>query len=367
MIKFLDLQKQYKSIKDEIDSKILEVIKNASFVGGKYVDEFETNFANYCEVNHCIGVANGTDALEIAIWSLNLPKDSEVLVPANTFIATSEAVSRNGLKVRFVDCDENYQICPKSLKENISDKSSAIIAVHLYGHPANMDEILKISKKFNLKLIEDCAQAHGAKYKGKRVGTFGDIATFSFYPGKNLGAYGDGGAIITNNDELENKCRMYANHGRSNKYGHEFEGINSRLDSLQAAVLDVKLKYLDNWINKRQKVAKYYLENIKNPEIKLPKLSEDVEAVWHLFVIQCKNRDKLKDFLLKKQIQTGIHYPTALPKLKAYEYLNQNCSNFKAYNEDRLLLSLPMGEHLEENEIKKIVKILNDEKLIESN
>lgn len=360
MIKFLDLQKQYKSIKDEIDSKIFEVIQNASFVGGKYVDEFETNFANYCEVNHCIGVANGTDALEIAIWSLNLPKNSEVLVPANTFIATSEAVSRNGLKIKFVDCDENYQICPKSLKDNISDESSAIVAVHLYGHSANMDEIVKISKEFNLKLIEDCAQSHGARYKGKRVGTFGDIATFSFYPGKNLGAYGDAGAIITNSDELENKCRMYANHGRSSKYGHEFEGINSRLDSIQAAVLDVKLKYLDSWIKKRQEVARYYLENIKNPEIRLPKLSADVEAVWHLFVIQCKNRDKLKEILLEKKIQTGIHYPTALPKLKAYEYINLDFSSFKACKEDTLLLSLPIGEHLEEDEIKKIVEILNN-------
>lgn len=359
MIKFLNLQKQYESIKDEIDSKIFEVIKSSSFVGGEYLSSFEKNFSEYCEIKHCIGVGNGTDALEIALWSLELPKNSEVLVPANSFIATSEAVTRNNLRVKFVDCDENYQMCPRSLEENITKECSAIIVVHLYGHPANMDEIVTLSKKYNLKLIEDCAQAHGAKYKNKKIGTFGDIATFSFYPGKNLGAYGDGGAIITNNDALETKCRMYANHGRSSKYGHEFEGVNSRLDSLQAAILDVKLGYLDGWIKKRQEVATFYLENIKNSSIKLPILNSDVSAVWHLFVICCKNRDKLQKLLKDKGIQTGIHYPTALPKLKAYEYLTQDCSNFKACKEDKFLLSLPIGEHLEIEEINKVVEVIN--------
>lgn len=359
MVKFLDLQKQYKSIQKEIDEKVFEVIHSASFVGGKYLEEFESNFAKYCEVKHCIGVGNGTDAIEIALWSLGLPKNSEVLVPANSFIATSEAVTRNGLKVKFVDCDEYYQMCSKSLEKNITNNTSAIIVVHLYGHPANMDEILTISKKYNLKVVEDCAQAHGAKYKNKKIGTFGNIATFSFYPGKNLGAYGDGGAIITNNDDLEEKCRQYANHGRSSKYGHELEGVNSRLDGLQAAILNVKLKYLDSWIQKRQNVAKYYLENINNSVITLPKLNIDVEAVWHLFVIKTNKRDMVKAELEKNNIQVGIHYPVALPSLKAYNYLEEDYSEYKACNEDKYLLSLPIGEHLTKEDIEFVVKTIN--------
>lgn len=359
MVKFLDLQKQYKSIEKEVNEKIFEVINSAAFIGGKYLDEFEKKFASYCDIEHCIGVGNGTDALEIALWSLNLPKGSEVLIPANSFIATSEAVSRNGLKVKFVDCDEYYQMCSKSLKENLSDNTSAIIVVHLYGHPSCMDEIVDITKKYNLKLLEDCAQAHGAKYKNKKIGTFGDIATFSFYPGKNLGAYGDGGAIITNNDTLELKCRQYSNHGRSSKFGHEIEGINSRLDGLQAAILTVKLKYLDQWIKRRQEIATYYLENINNEIILLPKVNQEVNSVWHLFVIQTQYRDTVKLELERNNIQSGIHYPVALPKLKAYEYLMEDYSKYKACNEDSLLLSLPIGEHLSNKEIEYVVEVIN--------
>ena len=359
MVKFLDLQKQYKSIEKEVNEKIFEVINDAAFIGGKYLAEFEKNFASYCNVKHCIGVGNGTDALEIALWSLDLPKGSEVLVPANSFIATSEAVSRNGLRIKFVDCDEYYQMSLKSLKHNITDNTSAIIVVHLYGHPSDMDEIVKISQTKDLKLLEDCAQAHGARYKGQKVGTFGDLATFSFYPGKNLGAYGDGGAIITNNDELELKCRQYSNHGRSSKFGHEFEGINSRLDGLQAGILTIKLKYLDKWIKRRQEIAGYYLENISNNIINLPKLSRDVDAAWHLFVIQTKYRDKVKSELEKYNIQSGIHYPVALPKLKAYEYIKEDYSDYKACNEDNTLLSLPIGEHLSNKDIEHVVEVLN--------
>jgi dTDP-4-amino-4,6-dideoxygalactose transaminase len=356
MIKFLDLKKQYKEMKDEIDKAIFNVIENTAFVGGKYVEEFENSFVSYLGVKNVIGVGNGTDALEIALWSLDLPKNSEVIVPANTFIATSEAVSRNGLKVKFVDCNKYYQINTKSIEENITPNTSAIIAVHLYGHPANMKKILEIAKKHNLKVIEDCAQAHGAKIDGVKVGNFSDVATFSFYPGKNLGAYGDGGAVVTNNDSLAKKIRMYSNHGRSDKYFHEFEGRNSRLDGIQGAVLNVKLKYLDNWIEKRNYVAKRYLNEIKNNKIKLPKVVDNVLAVWHLFVVQVENRDKFREYLLEFGIQSGIHYPLALPKLKAYG--EQEC-NFKACKEDKYLVSLPMGEHLEDDEISKIIKVVN--------
>ncbi len=368
MIKFLDLKKQYETIKNEINEAIFDVINDTAFVGGKYIEEFEKNFANYVGVKHAIGVGNGTDALETALWALDLPKESEVLVPANTFIATAEAVSRNGFKVRFVDCNKYYQIYTKNIEEHITPNTSAIIAVHLYGHPANMRKIQEIAKKYNLKIVEDCAQAHGAgikwkmengKWKIKRVGTFGDIATFSFYPGKNLGAYGDGGAVVTNNDELAQKIRMYINHGRSTKFGHEFEGRNSRLDGIQAAVLNVKLKYLDDWIEKRNYVAYRYLSEIKNPLTELPKVFDNVKHVWHLFVVQVENREKFKDYMNNNDIQTGIHYPVALPKLEAYKYLQQNCESFKACDEDKFLVSLPIGEHLEKEEVDCIVDAVN--------
>lgn len=360
MIKFLDLKKQYESIKNEINTAIFEVIEDSAFVGGKYVEEFEKNFAKYLGTKHAIGVGNGTDALEIALWSLDLPKNSEVIVPANTFIATAEAVTRNNLKVKFVDCNKYYQINTKSIEENITKNTSAIIAVHLYGHPANMKKINEIAKKYNLKVIEDCAQAHGAGIDGIKVGNFSDVATFSFYPGKNLGAYGDGGCIVTNDDNLAKKIRMYINHGRSEKYYHEFEGRNSRLDGIQAAILNVKLKYLDKWIEKRNKIAKRYLNEIKNPKIKLPLVCDNIKHAWHLFVIQVENRDKFIDYMKKNNIQTGIHYPRALPKLKAYEYLNFDCKNYKACREDKYLVSIPMGEHLEKDEIDFIIDTINN-------
>ena len=240
MVKFLDLKKQYETMKNEIDQAIQNVINDTAFVGGKYVEQFENNFALYHSAKYCIGVGNGTDALTIALWALDLPKDSEVIVPANSFIATSEAVSLNNLKIVFADCKDDYTIDPKSVESLITKNTSCIIPVHLYGQPCDMDEILQIAKDNNLKIIEDSAQAHGAIYKGQKIGTFGDLATFSFYPGKNLGAYGDGGAIITNDKQLEQRCRTYSNHGRSSKYAHEIEGLNSRLDGIQAAILDVK-------------------------------------------------------------------------------------------------------------------------------
>jgi dTDP-4-amino-4,6-dideoxygalactose transaminase len=363
VVKFLDLQKQYDSIKDEIDNAISDVIENSAFIGGKAVEEFENSFASYHDAKHCVGVGNGTDALVIALWALDLPKGSEVIVPANSFIATSEAVTLNGLEILFADIKEDYTICPKSIKSLISDKTSAIIPVHLYGHPCDMGEIMSLAKEYDLKVIEDSAQAHGAKYKGKRIGTFGDISTFSFYPGKNLGAYGDGGAIITNSDELINRCRVYSNHGRSSKFAHEIEGLNSRLDAIQAAVLNVKLKYLDKWIEKRNAVANYYLSNIKNQDIALPVIKSDITHVFHLFVIRHKKRDELKELLNSLDIQSGIHYPVALPKLKAYEYHTQECSDFLACKLDSELLSLPIGEHLELNEIKRVTEVINEAKL----
>lgn len=358
MIKFLDLSKQYQSIKDEIDNIIFETINNANFIGGDLISTFESQFANYIGSNYCIGVANGTDALEISIEALDLPPRSEILVPALSFISTSEAVSRQGHQVKFVDIDEDYTICTKDLISKISSNTKALICVHLYGQPCKMDEILAISKKFKLYLIEDCAQAHGAKYNGVSIGTFGHLSTFSFYPGKNLGAYGDAGAIITNNKTLSEKCRMIANHGRKEKYDHLFEGRNSRLDTIQAGVLLVKLKHLDGWIKKRNYVANYYNNNLKNiQQIKTPKISEKVFHAFHLYVIQTKKRDQLMSFLKNKGIESGIHYPILLPNLEAYSSYNFN--NFEKSTElTKNILSLPIGEHLEINELNYIVKTI---------
>ena len=360
MIKFLDLNKQYEDIKDEIDEAIKNVINETAFIGGKYVSQFEKEFSTYQEVKHCIGVGNGTDALEIAIESLNLPVNSEIIVPANSFIASSESVTRTGHKVVFCDCNENnYTISINSIKSKITSKTKAIMAVHLYGHPCDMDRIISIAKEYSLKIIEDCAQAHGAEYKDKKIGSLGDIGAFSFYPGKNLGAYGDGGAIVTNDEGLAKKCRMIANHGRVEKYDHEFEGRNSRLDGLQAAILSVKLRYLDTWTEARIRVANFYLENLKATEgVVLPKREDWAKQVYHLFVIRSKNRDKLQKYLKDNNISSGVHYPIALPKLKAYDYTRQKNEVFFANSSDKELLSLPIGDHLSESDLNNIVNAI---------
>jgi dTDP-4-amino-4,6-dideoxygalactose transaminase len=360
MIKFLDLRRQYLSIKSEIDNAISSVIKDSAYIGGKYAAQFEDNFAGYQQAKHCVGVGNGTDALEIAIETLELPMGSEIIVPANSFIASAEAVTRTGHRIVFCDANSyDYTINLDDLKNRISPNTSAIMAVHLYGHPCDMDPILEIAKTQKLKIIEDCAQAHGAEYKGKRVGAIGDIGCFSFYPGKNLGAYGDAGAIITNNQEHARKCRMIANHGRVEKYNHEFEGRNSRMDGLQAAILNVKLKHLDRWTDHRIMLADEYLKKLNGiSEIKLPGRQAWARQVYHLFVIRHSNRDQLRARLKDAGVQTGVHYPIALPKLKAFNYLEQGNENGFAWVTDGELLSLPIGDHLDEQDIQKLVKIL---------
>ena len=348
MIKFLDLHSQYLSIKEEIDQAISNVISESAFIGGKYVSQFEENFADYQQAKYCVGVGNGTDALEIAIEALNLPKCGEIIVPANSFIASAETVSRLGHKIVFCDArSDDYTINIADLKKRITSNTVAIIAVHLYGHPCDMDPLLELAQEYNLKIIEDCAQAHGAEYKGKKVGAIGDIGCFSFYPGKNLGAFGDGGAIVTNSEDLAVRCRMIANHGRIAKYDHKFEGRNSRLDGLQAAILTVKLRHLDKWTDNRIMIANEYLERLKFiPEITLPVRQDWVKQVYHLFVIRHSNRDKIQAVLKDSGIQTGIHYPIALPKLEAYKGHGQENERGFSWECDNSLLSLPIGEHL---------------------
>ena len=353
-IPFVDLKSQYMTIKSEIDKAIKNVISDTAFIGGKYVKNFESEFANYCEARYCIGVGNGTDALFISLKALDVGKGDEVITAANSFIATSEAISATGAKVVFVDCHPDYYTIDVSkIEEKITERTKVIIPVHLYGQPADIDPILNISKKYNLKVIEDTAQAHGAVYKDKKVGSFGDIACFSFYPGKNMGAYGDAGCIVTNNEELSIKCRMLANHGRIEKYNHEFEGYNSRLDGLQAAILSVKLKYLDEWNEKRRKVADLYNKLlVEIREVITPKELENVQPVYHLYVIRTQERDKLQNYLHENGIKTGIHYLIGLPFLKAYKYLNHKPEDFPVtYKYQNEALSLPIYPEITEDMI----------------
>ncbi len=332
-----------------MDATIAGVIAESAYIGGERVKKFEADFAAYIGAKHCIGVGNGTDAIEIALKSLGLPQGSKVLVPANSFIATSEAVTNAGFEVVFADAKDDYTI-----KLEMVDGLKAVICVHLYGLACNMDEIMAFCAEHSLALIEDCAQAHGAQFKGRKVGTFGNAASFSFYPGKNLGAYGDGGAITTNDDALAKKIRMTANHGRTGKYDHEFEGRNSRLDGLQAAVLSVKLPHLDGWLERRNAIASIYLRELADTPLILPTVYGDRRHMWHLFVVRTDRRDELKEFLASHGVESGIHYPIALPKLAAYSYNTQDTSEFFACRTDKELLSLPIGEHLSENDAMQV-------------
>ncbi|PLC52999.1 erythromycin biosynthesis sensory transduction protein eryC1 [Pollutimonas nitritireducens] len=356
MIKFLDLHSQYLHMQSEIDKAIAGVIRDSAFIGGEVVETFERRFAAYQQAEHCVGVGNGTDAIEIVLEAMNFPRGGEVIVPANTFIATSEAVTRSGCKVVFADVDPvTYTLDVADVHSRITSRTVAIIAVHLYGHPCDMDGLMALARESGLKLIEDCAQAHGAEYKGRRVGAIGHAGTFSFYPGKNLGAYGDGGAITTNDERLARQCRMIANHGRVDKYDHQFEGRNSRLDGLQAAILTVKLRYLDAWINRRNEVASFYTTQLDGIDgLTLPRVADGCRHAFHLFVVRTASREALAAFLKEGGIQTGVHYPIALPKLQAYRYLGEPDQHMFANRNDGHLLSLPIGEHLTEQELVEI-------------
>jgi len=363
-IPFVDLKSQYLSIKDEIDKVLSEVISNAAFVGGAYVKSFEEAFAAFCGVKHCIGVGNGTDALFISLRALGIGRGDEVVTAANSFIATSEAITMSGAKVVFADIDpKTYNIDATKVEEKISKKTKAVIPVHLYGQPADMDPVLDIAKRHHIRVIEDAAQAHGAVYKGRKIGSIGDVGCFSFYPGKNLGAYGDAGAIVTNDDELASKARMISNHGRVEKYNHELEGVNSRLDGVQAAILEVKLAHLPQWTVHRRNNARIYDRNLHNSGLITPAEIDDVQAVYHLYVVRVQNRlrDKLQEYLESDGISTGIHYPITLPNLTAYAYLNHRADDFPmATKASQEILSLPMYPELEESQIAYIAKKIEE-------
>ncbi len=359
-IQLVDLKAQYETIKNEIDSAIKDVVSETAFIGGQHIKKFEESFARFCGVKHCVGVGNGTDALFIALKACGIGSGDEVITVANSFIATSEAITLTGARVVFVDINpKTYNIDTNKIEEKITSRTKAIIPVHLYGQPADMDPILALAKKHNLKIVEDCAQAHGALYKGRTIGSIGDMACFSFYPGKNLGAYGDAGAIVTNDDVLAKKACMFANHGRVDKYDHEMEGINSRLDGLQAAILGVKLKHLGAWSEARRKNAYLYNEYLKGTDLATPVEIADVKAVYHLYVVRIKKdlRQKLQDHLKSKGISTGIHYPIALPNLKAYARLNHKKNDFpEATKASEEILSLPMYPELKGTHISYIAQ-----------
>jgi dTDP-4-amino-4,6-dideoxygalactose transaminase len=356
-ISMADLAAQNASLGNEIIDAIRDQLNSGEFIGGKSVSIFEEEFAKFVGVKNCVGTGNGTDALEIAIEALDLKSGSEIIVPAMSFIATSEAVTRSGHRVKFVDVDEYMNLDVEKLHASINAATAAIIVVHLYGQPANLSKIIEIAKLNNLYLIEDCAQAAGTRYNGSFVGSFGDISAFSFYPGKNLGALGDAGAITTNSDLLAKKSRMIANHGRVAKYEHEFQGRNSRLDSIQAAVLSVKLKKLESWITRRQDIAREYRNAFQNNRLFIPlPIVDPSEHTFHQFVGECSNRELIVKSLESNGIATSVHYPKAIPMLNAYKNeFSDACKDFHAnYMADRIL-SIPVHEMLSKNEVDYII------------
>lgn len=356
LIKFLDLKKNYETIKQELQTRLdKNVFESTSFILGPSLKQFEENFAQYIGSKYCIGVGNGTDALEISINALGFQENDEIITQANTFISTCLGITYNKLKIVLVDCGEDYLIDYDQIENKITSKTKAILIVHLYGNPTNMNKIMNVAHKYNLLVIEDCAQAHGAKFCGKKVGNFGHISCFSFYPGKNLGAYGDGGAIITNSQTLANKIYKLRNLGSEVKYHHELLGRNSRLDSIQAEILSCKLEHLDEWNTQRRKIAEIYDQNLKNlSELKLPLIDINNESVYHLYVIRTKKRDMLQKFLLKNGIETGIHYPNPINKLDVYKNLfKESYPNAELFANE--ILSLPMYPELEMQEVDTII------------
>lgn len=360
MIKFLDLKKINNRYREEIASRIKDILDKGWYLQGEENENFTKNFANFCGTKFALGVANGLDALNLIIKAYGFGNGDEIIVPANTYIATILAISENGCIPILVEPDiKTYNINPDSIEEKITSKTKAIMVVHLYGQAVQMEKIWKIAKKYNLKIIEDSAQAHGAIYQENRTGNLGDASGFSFYPGKNLGCIGDGGAVTTNDEELFNKIKAIANYGSDRKYHHIYKGVNSRLDEIQAAVLDVKLKHLDSDNNKRREISKYYRENIKNSKIILPETYDEKSHVWHIFAVRTQNRDEFQKYLTEKGIQTIIHYPTPPHKQGAYKEWN-NLSFPITEEIHNTILSLPISPVMTDSEIEKVVEVVNE-------
>lgn len=359
-VNFSVLGRQYTKYQSEYEEAVLRTIRSGWYILGKELTKFENDFASYHGVKHCAGVGNGLDALRLAVAALGIGAGDEVIVQANTYIATALAVSETSAIPVFVEADKFFGIDLQGIEKAITEKTKSIMAVHLYGQPCNMDQIMEIGNKNNLHVVEDCAQAHGAKYKGKLVGTFGDAGCFSFYPTKPVGAMGDAGAVITNSDELVEKVKMLRNYGSKVKYKHEIIGINSRMDEIQAAVTGVALKHIEEGNDERRAIAQKYLDGIKNPKVVLPGLRPDSEHVYHVFAVLCEERDRLRDFLGNNNVHAQIHYP--IPCHLAGCYSNPGLKAGKmpmAESFAKQELSLPIYVGMQEDEVDYVIEIIN--------
>ncbi len=362
-VPFLDLKVQYKEIEQEVKPMVAEAMENGAFIGGPQVTSFEEEFAQFCDSKYCIGVNSGTDALRFALIASGVGAGDEVITVPNTFIATTEAISQAGATPVFVDIDpDTYNIDVSQIEEKITQKTKAILPVHLYGQPADMDPILEIAARHNLVVIEDAAQAHGALYKGRKTGSMGRIGCFSFYPGKNLGAYGEGGAVVTQDEEIGQKIRMIRDHGQAQKYYHDLEGYNGRLDAIQAGVLRIKLRRLENWNASRRNNAATYSELLSNVDgIKVPVEADFSRPVYHLYVMLVDDRDGLQKFLGEKGIGAGLHYPLPLHFQKAYAHLGYKEGDFPVTESAaKRLISLPMFPELSREQIEYVVEAIKE-------
>ncbi len=360
-IPFVSFIPMEKELENDIRSAFERVFKRSWYIEGVEDGLFEKEFARYCNVNYCIGVGNGLDALVLILKGLNIGSGDEVIIPANTYIASALAVTYAGATPVLVDPNINtFNIDCSLIERAITDKTRAIMPVHLYGQPCDMDAIIEISQRYNLMVIEDCAQAHGATYKGRKVGTFGEAAGFSFYPGKNLGALGDAGAVVTNNKKLADKVRALSNYGSDYKYHHIYKGNNSRLDEMQAAFLSAKLPHLDKMNNERRRIAQMYHEGINNPKIIKPYVLNECVPVWHIYGIKCNERDELEKFLNIRGISTNKHYPIPIHMQECYKELNVISEGFPVAEEiSKTELSLPMYYGMTDEEIIYVIDAIN--------
>ncbi len=359
LIPFVDLKAQYRRYQTEIDAAMQDILQNAAFVGGAALKRFEAAFADFCGTKHCVGVGNGTDALYLALRALGVGAGDEVITAANTFIATGEAISMTGATPVFVDINDDTALMEApAVEAAMTSKTRAVIPVHLYGQLIDMEPLLDLCAGKGIHIIEDAAQAHGAEFNKKRAGSYGNLGCFSFYPGKNLGAYGDAGAVVGNDEDVLKNIRMLANHGRADKFGHIMEGVNSRLDGLQAAVLEVKLRHLATWTAERQAAAKRYDELLADiPQVRLPTVKVEGGHVFHLYVIRIPDRDRVRTALSEANIQSGIHYPIVLPRLPAYNHLNLG-SFPVAEAMSQEILSLPISPEITASQQERVASVL---------
>lgn len=359
-VPFNVLDRQYRMYKNEYDEALINTMESGWYILGNQVTSFENEFAKFVGSTYCAGLANGLDALILAFRALNISTGDEVIVQANTYIASVMGITINGAVPIFVEPDKYYNIDVKSIEKAITKNTKAILVVHLYGQATNMDEIMSLAHKYNLRVVEDCAQSHGANYKGKMTGSFGDIGCFSFYPSKNLGAFGDAGAITTSNQVIADRIKMLRNYGSAVRYENEEIGYNSRLDELQAALLRVKLSHINELSEEREKIANYYIENIKNQKIQLPMIANDCSHVWHLFVVKLEDRDGFVEYLKSHEIGSVIHYPIPPHLSKAYSYLDLKSGDYPiAEKYADSIVSLPIYNGMTNEEVEYVVEIIN--------